>query len=117
MVEQMNDFLLYVFIISCAILFIIPLIFVTNSVYEDGIVWRIFLLGIAFGSATFILEVIAGTTYELMAQTVFLVAMFAGFLCWHLFRFHSRVLKQKRQLEKVESGATRERRSKWTLSR
>ena len=44
-----------------AVLFVIPVLFVMNDVYEDGLIGRIFLLGISFGSATFLLEIMSGT--------------------------------------------------------
>ena len=102
----------YIFLVSCAILFLIPVLFVMNDVYDDGLIGRVFLLGISFASATFLMEFAAGDSeYVILPQTVFLVASFAGFLCWHLFRFHRRVLKHE---EGVKSWGTREeRRSKW----
>ena len=92
----MNAVYFYVFLTSCAILFVIPLLFVYHSVYEDGLIGRCFLLGMSFGAATFLMEIGFGEQYDMLPQTVFLVACFAGFLCWHLFRFHTRVLRKKR---------------------
>lgn len=83
-----------IFLGSCFVLVVVPLVFVVHSVYQDGFFGRIGLLGIAFFSATYLLEWFFGDEeYEMSPQTVMLVACFAIFLCWHLFRFHRRVLR------------------------
>ena len=82
----------YLFLAICAVLVVVPLFFVSHRVYKDGIAGRAGLLGIAFAAATFLLESLAGTEYEMLPQTVLLSGSFAVFLIWHLFRFHRRVI-------------------------
>lgn len=84
-----------IFMACCFVLFVVPIVFVLSKVYEDGLFGRLGLLGIAFSSATFMLEWSVGQSYEMLPQTVALVASFTLFLCWHLWRFHSRVLRQR----------------------
>lgn len=81
------------FVVSCVVLFVVPIIFVTHNVYKDGFFGRVGLLGVAFSSATYLGEWLTGTVYEILPQTVMMVASFAVFLCWHLLRFHRRVLR------------------------
>ena len=96
----------FIFLASCAVLCLVPVLFVLNDVYEDGLVGRVGLLGISFSAATFILEWANGEEYQMLPQTVFMVAMFAWFLCWHLFRFHTRVMrKQKQKDENQRQGS------------
>jgi hypothetical protein len=83
------------FLVACAILFVVPLVFVTHNVYEDGLIGRIGLLGISFSAATFLMEWAGGAEYQILPQTEMLVDSFAVFLIWHLFRFHRRVLQVK----------------------
>lgn len=83
------------FLLACSVLFVVPVVFVTHSVYEDGFFGRIGLLGISFAAATFILEWFGGEEYEVLPQTVMMATAFALFLVWHLFRFHRRVLRQQ----------------------
>ena len=82
------------FLIACSILFVVPLIFVTHNVYQDGVFGRIGLLGISFSSSLFLMEATVGVQYDILPQTVFLAWAFAVFLVWHLFRFHCRVLRK-----------------------
>lgn len=84
-----------IFMVCCLILVIVPLVFVSSKVYKDGFFGRCGLLGIAFSAATFLLEWLGGEHYEMLEQTVFLVVSFTVFLCWHLFRFHNRVVMEK----------------------
>ncbi len=86
-----------IFLVACAILFVVPVYFVLNDVYEDGLVGRVGLLGISFAAATFILEWANGEDYQLLPQTVFMTCMFAWFLCWHLVRFHLRIQRKQKQ--------------------
>lgn len=81
-----------IFLVACLVLLIVPIYFVTHKVYEDGFFGRIGLLGVSFSAATFLLEWIDGEGFEVLPQTVMMVSCFALFLCWHLFRFHRRVV-------------------------
>lgn len=88
----MKDFL---FFGACLVLFIVPLLFVINRVYEDGLIGRISLLSISFTAATFIVEELTSEGYDMLPQTVALICAFALFLVWHLLRFHRRVLMRR----------------------
>lgn len=83
-----------IFLISCSILAALPLLFVVNKVYQDGVLGRMGLLGISFSAWTYLIEkFLVGTHYDVLPQTAAFFAFVALFLSWHLFRFHSRVLK------------------------
>lgn len=89
----MNALALAAFLAACLILFVVPLVFVLHGVYEDGLIGRIFLLGISFSAATFLMEWFLGDEeYEVLPQTVLMTVAFAGFLVWHLFRWHRKVV-------------------------
>lgn len=93
-----------IFLISCSILTVVPLLFVWNRVYQDGILGRVGLLGISFASSTYLIEkVLVGTRYDVLPQTAAFFAFVAVFLCWHLFRFHARVLRISRA-EKIAAN-------------
>ena len=83
------------FLASCAVLFVVPLAFVLHDVYEDGVIGRGALLSISFCAAAFIGEAAFGVAFYMPPPAVALVASFAVFLVWHLFRFHRRVLKKR----------------------
>lgn len=86
-----------VFMVCCIVLFVVPLVFVAHKVYQDGVFGRISLCGISFTAATFLIEWLwEGTEYEMMVQTTMLVLFFTIFLCWHLVRFHNRVVLAKK---------------------
>ena len=87
-----------IFMVCCIVLVVVPLYFVANQVYQDGLIGRCGLLGISFFSATFPMEWAVGAKYEMMWQSTLLVLSFTVFLCWHLCRFHSRVLMERRRL-------------------
>lgn len=95
-----------IFMVCCLVLFVVPLVFVSHKVYQDGVVGRMALCGIAFAAATFLLEYFwNGEEYELLPQTVMLTASFTVFLCWHLWRFHNRVVvARRRKMEDTVPG-------------
>ena len=80
------------FFANCAVLFVVPLFFVVHKVYKDGVVGRGSLLGISFVSGTFLGEAMFGNMHVATAQEAWLTTSFTVFLCWHLWRFHRRVL-------------------------
>ena len=84
--------------VACLVLTIVPLLFVWNDVYEDGFLGRISLSMISFSAA--ILGVKEWDTPRLYVhpETVFLLVSAAIFLCWHLWRFHRRVLMPRKEL-------------------
>jgi hypothetical protein len=93
----------YLFLVSCSILFIVPLYFVANSVYKDGIFGRASLLGISFCSAGILGEAAVGTPFYVPSIVVLLVTFFAVFSCWHLLRFHARVVKKESQWKAIRT--------------
>ena len=103
-----------IFLGACAILFAVPVWFVVHQDYNDGLIGRIALLGISFAAATFIMEASLGDSeYTMLPQTVMLTGFAALYFVWKMVRFRNRILKQKKHLEIVHSGVTRERRSQW----
>ena len=84
------------FVLSCIVLFVVPVIFVYHRVYDDGLVGRMSLVGLALMAAIVLLETIFGQGYGIAAEVSLLVASFAVFMVWHLWRFHRRVLKNRR---------------------
>ena len=80
----------WLFVWLCAWLMVAPLLLVFNREYGDGIIGRAGLLGISFTAATFVSEVITGTDYHVLPQTVLLIASFTVYLTWHIARFYCR---------------------------
>lgn len=80
----------------CVVLAVIPLIFVFNKVYKDGIVGRVGLLGISFIAWTWIFDLLFNDygALESSNRGIALDTMVAIFLVWHLFRFHRRVIRR-----------------------
>lgn len=78
------------------VLFIVPLVFVSNKVYKDGVLGRISLATISITSLTLFCEhrLFQNDPNTMMMLFTLLVLAVAGFLCWHLWRFHARVLAQ-----------------------
>ena len=86
-----------VFVVSCIVLFVVPVIFVYHRVYDDGFWGRLALIGLASMAAIVLLETAFGGGYGIAAEVALLVASFAMFMVWHLARFHRRVLRNRRQ--------------------
>lgn len=85
------------FLLSLAVLVIIPAVFIYHEVYEDGVMGRAFLGGILLFSSVPLMETfLDDMTYTLPAEIVCLIASFAGFISWHMMRFHRRVVRAKR---------------------
>jgi len=84
------------FTLSIVVLFIVPAVFMWNDVYEDGVIGRGGLCGICGFAFLIGLQMLNGTRFGLLPETAWLVISFAVFLVWHLFRFHARVLKQRK---------------------
>jgi ABC-type transport system involved in cytochrome c biogenesis permease subunit len=81
--------------LACVVLFIIPLVFVWNRVYKDGVIGRVALLCISFSSGTVLLNLYDQRDLNPPWSTVAVLFFFAVFLVWHLFRFHTRVLRER----------------------
>lgn len=82
-------------VVACSVLFVVPLYFVVNSVYQDGVFGRGSLLGISFFSAAILGDTAVGNGFYVPSVVVLLICAFAVFLSWHLCRFHSRVFRGK----------------------
>lgn len=122
-----------VFYLASLVLLVVPLLFIANDVYEDGIIGRLALGCIATaafavlgqaavtyldawlanpnvwhlmtshskaGDLLWAIEIpkLAGADwrsagYHIVPEEAFMAAAFAAFLCWHLVRFHRRVLR------------------------
>lgn len=93
------------FLVACAVLFVVPLVFVAHRVYRDGVLGRLALLCIAFAAFMFLAEAIAGQPFYVPPLVVLLVVSFAVFMVWHLFRFHCRVLKQRGEVHPFKGGS------------
>lgn len=86
------------FLLCCAVLAVVPCYFVIHKVYQDGLIGRIGLLGISFTAATYVMawfdyEEWPDFPFEADLQEVMMFGFAAIFLVWHLFRFHSRVVR------------------------
>jgi len=94
---------MFMFWTACVVLFVVPIYFVWNKVYKDGIIGRGSLLAISFTASTFLMQAIATNfaCYEVLPQTIAFVVSFAVFLVWHLFRFHTRIDVQQSLKENI----------------
>ena len=83
---------------ACGFLLVVPVLFVMNRVYEDGIFGRISLLGISAVAGLFLLDSVdeGGGVYEPTWLTMWGFVSFAVFLVWHLCRFHHRVFTNEK---------------------
>jgi hypothetical protein len=102
------------FYIACVVLLVVPPWFIRHRVYDDGLVGRIFLVVIVLGAFAVLGQ--AAVTYwdawrsspswplasgvdwsragyHVEGEEAFLAGGFAGFLVWHLWRFHRRVVQ------------------------
>lgn len=85
---------LFIALVACAVLFVVPVLFVWNEVYEDGFWGRLGLTGISFSAMVMGVKIYQnGFAWH---ETTILLVSFAIFLTWHLVRFHTRVLTNKR---------------------
>lgn len=75
----------------------VPVYFVWNKVYKDGLIGRTALLSISFFSLLILMDGLLGNENKYYPQDIVicLIFAFAVFLTWHLIRFHGRVLKSK----------------------
>ena len=93
----------YIFLVSVLVLFVVPVVFVWHSVYDDGLLGRVALVGISFSSFIFALKIYSLGTWNPWPETVLLMASFATFLSWHLWKFTRRIrLAEKAQRHEIE---------------
>lgn len=85
------------FAAACLVLLVVPVLFILNQVYKDGVVGRLGLAGISIFAALFLFEIAFGKGYHVELEEVGLVVSFSTFLVWHLVRFHRRVLRNGRE--------------------
>lgn len=99
-----------IFWLSVMVMATVPLFFVMHRVYKDGIVGRSALLGISFFSTLYLLDASIGRRqYDVSWIGVGLATSVAAFLVWHLWRFHSRVLRK--ESAQYPPGCPQDRRS------
>lgn len=82
---------------ACAVLGVVPLYFIWNQVYKDGVIGRAALLlisGAALGTTIDALLSDQVNKYDPPPSGVAMTVAFAAFLVWHLWRFHRRVDRQ-----------------------
>lgn len=93
----MNTIFEAILVMSCVLLALIPPIFVWHKVYDDGLLGRIGLLGVSFCAGVVVMQEMLGVRYRVDPEIALLTMAFMVFLVWHLFRFHSRVLRPLRR--------------------
>ena len=84
------------FVMACVVLAVVPPIFIWNRVYKDGVIGRLALSGISLSSFFFLLGYVEEGERNPPATAVLLISSVALFLVWHLWRFHSRVLRTQK---------------------
>lgn len=77
------------------VLTLVPPVFVYHKVYQDGVFGRVGLLLISIFAGCMFLEQVLGDGYEFPKLLVGLLVAAALFICWHLFRFHTRVVSKR----------------------
>lgn len=88
--------------IVCMALVVIPVVFIFHNVYEDGLIGRLGLAGVAFFSAVHLMAWFDHGDFpdfpfwDVVPLFVLQTAFFAVFLIWHLVRFHRRVVLRAR---------------------
>lgn len=83
-------------VIALVCLVAVPIAFIWHEVYNDGVFGRAGLGMIALFAFIRLCRMIDGTAPDAPLELDFLVIGMAVFIVWHLFRFHYRVLKAKR---------------------
>lgn len=81
--------------LALVVLIIVPLTFIWHEVYRDGVVGRLGLGAISLFAIVCLARFHDGKL-QMPVEVACLVIAFAVFLVWHLLRFHSRVVKQRR---------------------
>lgn len=97
----------FLFAFICCVLMIVPAVFIFHNVYEDGLFGRIGLAAISFGAVVMLSAWMDAEGwdfpfYEVVPVLCFEMAATALFLCWHLVRFHLRVVLRGECLNCVE---------------
>lgn len=91
--------MMFVTLVALIVLFVVPILFVWNEVYQDGLVGRFALVTISLSAIIFGFKIASRDVSYLWPETQLMIIAFAIFLCWHLWRFHSRVLTSKKAKE------------------
>ena len=91
--------------IALIVLFIVPATFVWHDVYQDGVFGRIGLCGISLFAFIRLALTLQGSDRSIPVEVELLIVAAAVFLVWHLFRFHSRALREKRERAPFRQGA------------
>lgn len=87
----------FLFAFVCLVLAIVPAIFIFHNVYEDGLFGRASLAAISVGAVVMLSAWLDKIGWAFPFDDVLPVLCFeltaaAAFLCWHLVRFHLRVV-------------------------
>lgn len=86
----------WVYFVACIVLATVPWYFIYRRVYDDGLIGRVFLAGIAAIAAIVVLVTLTTDWfYDTGIETALLTCFMAGFLIWHLFRFHFRARRAR----------------------
>jgi hypothetical protein len=88
-----------ILLLDCLVLFVVPIYFVVHGVYKDGVFGRAGLLGMSFCSAGILMEAGLGMGFYVPSIVVLLITSFTVFICWHLARFHLRVVRNEPRRE------------------
>lgn len=86
------DMTAWPFMLVYAVLTVVPGWFIWHKVYKDGVLGRMSLGSISLFAFLLFAESAwgKGNTFAMTNLLLCLVAAFAVFICWHLYRFHSR---------------------------
>jgi uncharacterized membrane protein len=93
----MSNFFLWLAMGCAAILAVIPWFFIINKVYADGVIGRAFLGSISVFALGLGMQIKQGWIVGILPETSLLIASLTGFLIWHLWRFHRRVLRRDKK--------------------
>jgi len=86
----------------CAIVLLtVPMYFIWNAVYKDGVLGRLSLSGVSLSAFVVLTDILDGSEYEMAPSMMLMVLAFTVFLVWHLWRFHRRVLKRAEKTERL----------------
>lgn len=86
---------LFFVVVALICLVAVPVAFVCNDVYKDGVFGRAGLVVIALFAFIRLCRMLDGTAPDAPLELDFMVIGVAVFIVWHLFRFHRRVLRSK----------------------
>jgi len=94
---------------AALVLALIPPVFIWHKVYQDGLFGRCSLAACSFLAAVFILGDLQNdgryiVLVDMYPEVPLLLLSFSVFLVWHLFRFHTRQLREKKACAKAAAA-------------